>query len=101
MSASSKSQKSPEKNSVTDQNTGRSSILQRERDIARKESLHAQNQLAALRQDCAALQTYMVSYIAKSAQLETAIQNEKQARIVLTELIDRMADQAMSPKKST
>jgi hypothetical protein len=99
MSASSNSQKSPEQNSVTDQNTGRSSILQRERDQARKESLHAQNQLAALRQDFAALQTYMVSYIAKSAQLETAIQNEKQARIVLTELIDRLADQAVSPNK--
>jgi CRP-like cAMP-binding protein len=99
MTGASKSQKSAEKNSVSDRNTGRSSILQRERDKARKESLHAQNQLAALRQDFAALQTYMVSYIAKSAQLETAIRDEKQARTILTELIDRLADQAMSANK--
>ena len=98
MTGASKSQKLAAKNSVSDLNTGRSSILQRERDKARKESLHAQNQLAALRQDFAALQTYMVSYIARSAQLETAIRDEKQARIVLTELIDRLADQAVSPK---
>ena len=70
--------------------------LQQERDTARKETQAAKNQLVELRQEIADLQTYMTSYIAKSIQLETVVQQEKKAREALTEHIDRLCDQATS-----
>ena len=70
--------------------------LQQERDTARKETQAAKNQLVELRQEIADLQTYMTSYIAKSIQLESVVQQEKKAREALTEHIDRLCDQATS-----
>jgi rhodanese-related sulfurtransferase len=70
--------------------------LQQERDTARKETQAAKNQLVELRQEIADLQTYMTSYIAKSIQLESVVQEAKKAREALTEHIDRLCDQATS-----
>jgi CRP-like cAMP-binding protein len=66
--------------------------LQKERDEARKENEAIRSQLAELRQEISALQTRMVGYMSKSMQLETAFQDEKQARDALSDLINRLAD---------
>jgi len=66
--------------------------LQKERDAAREESRAIRSQLAELQQEMSALQTSMVGYMSKSMQLETAYQDDKQARAALSDLINKLAD---------
>jgi rhodanese-related sulfurtransferase len=73
--------------------------LQKERDEARREGQAIQKQLDGLQQEMSVLQTCMVSYMENAAQLEAATRDEKQARHALSELINRLADQASSPER--
>jgi CRP-like cAMP-binding protein len=73
--------------------------LQQERDTARKETQSAKDQLVELRQEIADLRTHMTGYMAKAIQLESAVQQQKKARTALTEQIDKLCDQAISPTK--
>jgi hypothetical protein len=66
--------------------------LQKERDAAREESRTIRSQLAELQQEMSALQTCMVGYMSKSMQLEAALQDDKQARAALSDLINKLAD---------
>lgn len=68
--------------------------LQKERDAARKESQALRNQLTGLQQEISVLQTRMLSYMSNAAHLEAALQDEKQTRDSLSDLINRLADQA-------
>jgi len=76
---------------------GRLELLQQERDEARKECRAAQNQLTELQQHMSVLQTHLISYMAKTMQVETAVQDEKQTREALSELIDKLAEQVTAP----
>jgi len=71
--------------------------LQKERDEARREGQAIRKQLDGLQQEMSVLQTCMVSYMENAAQLEAAFQDEKKTRNALSELINRLADQATSP----
>ena len=73
--------------------------LQRERDAARKESQATKNQLVELRKDVSDLQTHMTGYMARSLQLESAVQQQKQARDSLCEHIDKLCEQLTSAIK--
>ena len=66
--------------------------LQKERDAAREESRAVRSQLAELQQEMSALQASMVGYMSKSMQLEAALQDDKQARAALSDLINKLAD---------
>jgi CRP-like cAMP-binding protein len=67
--------------------------LQKERDAASKENEAMRSKLTQLQQEISVLQTHMVGYISKSAQLEAALKDEQQARDALLELVNKLADQ--------
>jgi len=73
--------------------------LQRERDKARKESQATKNQLVELREEISDLRKHMTGYMAKALQLESAVQQQKQARESLCEHIDTLCEQLTSATK--
>jgi CRP-like cAMP-binding protein/rhodanese-related sulfurtransferase len=67
-------------------------ILQQERDAAREECRSVRDQLTELQQQMSDLQTHLVSYMTKTTKVEAAVQDEKQTRDALSELIGKLAD---------
>ena len=90
--AASETQKAAEDNSSQPENRDRLQILQQERDTAREECRSVRNQLAELQQQMSDLQTRVVSYITKTTKVEAAVEDEKQTRDALSELIGKLAD---------
>ena len=90
--ATSEIRKPAKNNSSTAGYMAKLKTLQKERDAAREESRTIRSQLAELQQEMSALQTCMVGYMSKSMQLEAALQDDKQARAALSDLINKLAD---------
>ena len=72
-------------------------VLQQERDAAREECRSIQQQLAELQQHMSDLQTHLIGYMAKTTQVEVAVQDEKQTRDALSGLINMLAEKITAP----